>query len=324
MLSNTGYLYKFELDLSFDEEQEFVVCSCGHYKLETVKQLRTSRLGRKDWLLIYIANGVGHFINKEIERERVLCKNKKGRESIKKIEIQNIEIQNLEKIETEKGEKRGEILNVKKGHIVIFRPGEVQNFYYLLKEKAEVYWIHFSGRECLKILEELGFGDKSFYHVGCHTLYERLFDSIIQELQLKKREFNRMCSAYTKELFVKMSRENYNLENPTEVYGDSVIQFVIEEMFRDYKQALPIYEYAQKYNMSICWFIRKFKACTGESPQQFLIKIRIHTACELLRSSSLQVAEIASLVGYENSLYFSRLFHKVIGMSPTKFREFNR
>ncbi|MFS0611993.1 helix-turn-helix transcriptional regulator [Lederbergia ruris] len=49
--------------------------------------------------------------------------------------------------------------------------------------------------------------------------------------------------------------------------------------------------------------------------------MRIDKAMELLRSSDQTIQEIARLVGYSNGNYFSKVFHKKIGMSPGQFRE---
>ena len=76
--------------------------------------------------------------------------------------------------------------------------------------------------------------------------------------------------------------------------------------------------------MSECWFIRSFKARTGMTPQRYLTSIRLGQARELLRSSTLNIGEIAAVCGYETALYFSRIFRKYTGVSPKAFRESRR
>ena len=73
--------------------------------------------------------------------------------------------------------------------------------------------------------------------------------------------------------------------------------------------------------MSVSWFIRNFKEYTGSTPTQYLLSLRISNAQSLLESTSYQVAEIADIVGYSNPLYFSRLFKKQCGVTPTEFRK---
>ena len=73
--------------------------------------------------------------------------------------------------------------------------------------------------------------------------------------------------------------------------------------------------------MTTCWFIKKFKEVTGVTPIQYLLNIRLTTAKELLKSKKYNVSEVATAVGYENILYFSRIFTKHIGISPSKYKK---
>ena len=73
--------------------------------------------------------------------------------------------------------------------------------------------------------------------------------------------------------------------------------------------------------MSESWLIRCFRQRTGMTPQRYLTDIRLNQAKELLAASSLNVGEIAAVVGYENALYFSRIFRKYVGVSPREYRE---
>ena len=56
-------------------------------------------------------------------------------------------------------------------------------------------------------------------------------------------------------------------------------------------------------------------------PLQYILSIRIYNAEALLKSNQYNVTEISSIVGYENPLYFSRIFKKVKGVSPSEYRK---
>lgn len=55
-------------------------------------------------------------------------------------------------------------------------------------------------------------------------------------------------------------------------------------------------------------------------PAQYILSLRISNAQSLLENTSYNVTEISNIVGYENPLYFSRVFKKQCGMSPSEFR----
>ena len=58
----------------------------------------------------------------------------------------------------------------------------------------------------------------------------------------------------------------------------------------------------------------------GVSPQGFLIGLRIQNAADLLRRTDLSIVQVALAVGYEDPLYFSSLFHRKMGTSPSQYR----
>ena len=57
------------------------------------------------------------------------------------------------------------------------------------------------------------------------------------------------------------------------------------------------------------------------TPLQYVINLRISNAQMLLETSDYTISQIAESVGYENALYFSRLFHKQTGISPKEYRK---
>jgi len=66
--------------------------------------------------------------------------------------------------------------------------------------------------------------------------------------------------------------------------------------------------------------LRTFKSARGTSPIDYLIQVRMERAKELLRGSDLSLKKIAEKVGYSDSYYFSRMFKKIEGVSPTGFK----
>lgn len=73
--------------------------------------------------------------------------------------------------------------------------------------------------------------------------------------------------------------------------------------------------------MSVSWFLRNFKQVTAKSPMQYILTTRVNNAVSLLETTDYQVAEISAIVGYENPLYFSRIFKKQKGLSPSEYRK---
>lgn len=67
-----------------------------------------------------------------------------------------------------------------------------------------------------------------------------------------------------------------------------------------------------------------FKAQTGLTPTQYLRKIKMESAADMLRNTYRRVTEIASRLGASSDSRFARDFKKVYGMTPTKYRKLHQ
>ncbi len=67
-----------------------------------------------------------------------------------------------------------------------------------------------------------------------------------------------------------------------------------------------------------------FKREMGMSPQRYLMKFRMERGCRLLVETDAPISEVASAIGYENGLTYSKTFKNMYGMSPSKYRKLNK
>ncbi|OQB13778.1 MAG: Arabinose operon regulatory protein [Firmicutes bacterium ADurb.Bin193] len=211
-----------------------------------------------------------------------------------------------------------EITEIGNGNIVIFQPNIPQRYNYYFKDSTELYWVHFTGYAARKNLSELGLLDRRSYFIGESGECIELFKKVISELKIKKPLFMHYCSVYLVELILNIARILAALNEGLVVSDD--IKKAIELMHANYNQNHPIGFYAQKSNLSMYRFIHKFKAATGVSPLEYITRIRINGAKDLLSSSSHSISEISSIVGYDNPLYFSRIFKRETGVSPSAYK----
>lgn len=205
------------------------------------------------------------------------------------------------------------------GSMALYRPGESQRYYYYAEDEPEVCWIHFSGSAASEMLDKIGFSQSHILSLGHSFNFSELFSRIIVELQLRRPCFEEFLCLLLQELFQGIQRSQ--LESFADRFRN---QKEMEESVRffneSFSQNICIEEYAKNQHMSVCWFIRCFKRYMGITPMQYLTSIRIGKAKELLKNTNYSIQEIGGLVGYENPLYFSRIFHKQTGHSPSAYR----
>ena len=204
------------------------------------------------------------------------------------------------------------------GSIVIFRPGEPQLYKYFSKEHPEVYWVHFTGYEAEKLLRDHNLWDKKVLRVRPSSDWKRLFLRMTHELQLRKELYPELLLNHLKELVLLLCRQVIEGE-PESKKSNPEIEQAIRFFNENYASDIVMNQYAKDHNISISWFTRCFKQHTGMSPTQYLISLRIQNALSLLESTY-NISEIASVVGFHDPLYFSRLFKKQIGVSPERYR----
>jgi AraC-like DNA-binding protein len=91
-----------------------------------------------------------------------------------------------------------------------------------------------------------------------------------------------------------------------------------------FQHTVSVEQLAKDAGMSRRSFFQQFKNVTGCSPIQYLIRLRISRAADMLRQSGLRINEIAYQCGFPDSNYFCKTFHRQTGMSPRQFRQKNR
>jgi len=98
------------------------------------------------------------------------------------------------------------------------------------------------------------------------------------------------------------------------------LEDIIEYMIEHINENLSLDELSQKMNMSKDHFTKIFYKKYDYTPVDYFIRIKIQHACQILITTDLTIKETALKIGYTDSLYFSRVFKKKIGYSPSKYR----
>ena len=205
------------------------------------------------------------------------------------------------------------------GQMIFYHPNEPQFYHYDSADTPDAYWIHFIGNDVPRELENLNLFSKRIYYPKSRDIFPQIFNTIIQELQQKKQYYYSIADSRFKELLCLMSRE-IAVHDEMGAPHTREIEQAVRLFHTHFDHPGSLAEYAASCNMSVCWFTQLFKRQLGVSPQQYLMNIRISRACELLASGS-GVAEASEAIGYVDALYFSRIFKKHTGQTPSQYRK---
>ena len=279
MYINSGYLNNSRTDFK-DNSTPLVVGSCGTYRLKTRPKLPTYwQKGRRDYQILYVANGKTHFWFD-------------GREEI-----------------------------VSAGHMVLYKPEEIQKYVYYLEDNPEVFWIHFTGSDVKNILAYHGISlDEHVFYCGVLPDYKALFRKIIRELQLCRYGYEDYIASLFNDILLLVDRQQHEQKKATGNVQEQ-IERAAAYFNENYNTKISIDDYAESLHISTNWFIHNFKQYAGMSPAQYILSLRMVNAQSLLERTTYNIKEISEIVGYENPLYFSRVFKKEIGKSPAQYRK---
>lgn len=282
MYINSAYLNHSLVDF-MDKSRPLIVGSCGTYRLYTRPRLPTHRpKGRLDFQLLYIASGKAHFYFDKSEQDTVITA----------------------------------------GHMVLYRPREPQRYVYYGEDQTEVYWVHFTGNNVKNILRHYGItNDMRVMDTGTSLEYAGIFKQMIQELQRCQIHYPELLTLLILQLLIRIERQIGRDHRRKDVYLDTEMELAMQFFNDNYNTQISVEEYAAARGMSVSWFIRSFKQYTHATPMQYLVERRMANAQMLLETTGYNITEIGNLVGYDNPLYFSRVFKKQKGVSPSEYRK---
>lgn len=184
----------------------------------------------------------------------------------------------------------------------------------------EYAWVGFTGSDAAMILQATDFSKKTPYiqntpygdEIKRQLLH--IYDARGNEFEHAVEMTGRLYTALA--LFMHGSHKS-NSQNT----ANSYVQKGIEYISSNYSYPITIEDVASYVGLSRSHLFRSFQTVLGLSPKEYLTDFRIKQSCYLLEHSSLSITAIANSIGFDNSLYFSKTFHKKKGMSPKEYRK---
>jgi YesN/AraC family two-component response regulator len=121
--------------------------------------------------------------------------------------------------------------------------------------------------------------------------------------------------------FIEAERYVRNEEVIVNSNKSELAEEAIQYMYDNMQKNITIADLLNLLECSRSTLFRHFREYKSTRPLEFLNEIRVKRVCKLLKDTSLHINEICREVGINNHVYFSRLFTKTIGMSPTEYRK---
>lgn len=225
---------------------------------------------------------------------------------------------------------KGELFDVNAGELMLLPKHTPHKYWADQKDPWTIYWVHFDGslsqnfvdhliqqqllrqQECLWVIQ-----------VGNHPKLIADFEQLLATRQ-SGYSFNTFLHSanHLQQMLTYLAllipRSVPQTGNPIDL--DKIHSLMQEKLYG----RLDLDTLAASVNLSKFHFSKKYKTLTGQSPIQHFIHLKMEKACYLLDISNKPIGEISSLLSYEDTHYFSRLFKQVIGLSPREYRQLKR
>lgn len=224
----------------------------------------------------------------------------------------------------ENSKKESISYSIKSGQGFMIFPNQICTYIADAQQPWEYVWIEFDGLRAKETVELSGLCVNSpVYKAKYKDVAQTMKDEMLYIINHKDDSpFHLIGHLYLFiDSFVKSSTitQISKSNNLRDFYIKEALSFIEQNFQND----ITVEEVAACCGLNRSYFGKIFHEVLGKSPQEFLISYRMTKATELLKLTSLSIAEVGSAVGYSNQLHFSRAFKKIYGISPRQWRNEN-
>lgn len=221
----------------------------------------------------------------------------------------------------------GTSYSLEAGHTFLIEPEKLVSYMSDADEPWLYRWVAFNGPQAAELVQAAGF---SITNPVTETSQIRrvgvLYNSIFSVFRKSDPAAHMKAAGYLQLLLAEFCSIHQMAEDHAALAGvdnsDKLMQQMIHYLSTQYAQPVSIEQMAESFGYNRAYLSRLFKRYTGVSPITFLLNLRIDKARQMIRErEGLTIEQIAASVGLQDSLYFSKQFRRLYGLSPSAYRE---
>lgn len=220
---------------------------------------------------------------------------------------------------TYESEITGELV-VEAGTIMLHFPNVWHRYQPEEETGWEEFWVGFDGHYAEYLMRQDCFSpEHPLINIGFNIEFMEVFLQLIETVKYEGVAYRQLSSCLVIQL-LGLVYASALMKDKTQMQKEKVVQTIRLHLHKNWSEKIDLETLATQYNVSYEWFRKAFKKVVGSSPNQYLQNLKIEKTSQLLRQTSLTIAEIAYKAGYESEFYFSRIFKKRTGLSPSEYR----
>ena len=165
-----------------------------------------------------------------------------------------------------------------------------------------------------------------YYHIKNETVLFSFFNNLeesIGDYCKKYEDYKKVIACNLMKLLIKLSREfiTTEIENSETYTPKSFLKVkkIIDYINKRYNEKLTSKDLETLFDSNYDYLNRVFRTATGNTIVHYINNVRVNKAKELIESTSMNFSQICYVVGINNPYYFTRLFKKYTGMTPSQY-----
>lgn len=202
------------------------------------------------------------------------------------------------------------------GRIWIYPPEIPQKYVMYCGDKTVYRYLHFTGSDVGHIFSSLGIEPLIPTEVRGGIILNALDN--IQICMSDESPLSRLKAEYHT-LFLISQIAKSRKQNS----GFGMMKRITDNMEHSFAAEYDAAAYAAMLNMSVSRFNHLFKESMGQPPYAYYLNLRMDNAASLLEDTDMKIKDIARQCGFEDPLYFTQVFKRMRGMTPSEYRRSN-
>jgi AraC family transcriptional regulator of arabinose operon len=220
------------------------------------------------------------------------------------------------------------VVNGKKSHLqageLLIVPRNSQHTYWAAEDRPwSIYWMHFRGEDSSYYVDRIpNVAEPVAYDKASRTEAERLFRDCLDTLEGGYTMPTLIYAAQSaKHILSVLLFRNSAMPMKQRATGQRLnSDAIIEYMRTRISEPVRLEAFARVAGLSVSHFSELFREQVHQSPLSYFTQLKIRAACRLLDLSGKSIKVVAVETGYNDPYYFSRVFKKIMGISPEKYR----
>lgn len=197
------------------------------------------------------------------------------------------------------------------GHYFVLPANEPHSYGSSKDNPWSILWFHFEGTSAAYYVQKASELQSAIEAKSFLRFFKEIYSAISHSYALDSLSY---ASSLLHHLFGQICFKAASTSN------DNSIETVIHYLQDNLDQVVTLNELASHTGYSPCYLSTLFKQKTGHAPLVYFNILKIQKACQLIDTTDMQINQVSHMVGIQDPYYFSRLFTKIVGVSPINYR----